>query len=65
MSAVAMENASVRPEADQQPTGRGLEPNDATQDAVNRALDSAQRLLEELRSARYAALAHHAREAGV
>lgn len=64
MSGVAMESATPPPGHDD-PASLPAPPSaDATQQAVDRALDSAQRLIAELRSARFAALARHAGETG-
>ncbi|GLQ57288.1 hypothetical protein [Devosia nitrariae] len=64
MSAVAVGSSSALPEAGHPTSPPAPQPVDATQDAVDRALDSAQRLISELRSARFAALARQARDTG-
>lgn len=61
MSAVAMETPVAPTESTYPPSSPALHPDDSTQAAVDRALESAQALLRELRSARFSALARHAR----
>lgn len=63
MSTVAMKSSSPSTSSD---PALLPEPHaaDATQDAVDRALEGAQRLVAELRSARLAALVRHARDSG-